>query len=77
MGILIINALLVLPAAAARNIANSVKEYHVASVGISLLSGITGLILAYELGMAAGATIVVVASVLFFLTLAISSRRRR
>ena len=77
VGILIINALLVLPAAAARNVANSVKEYHVVSVGISLLSGITGLILAYELGMAAGATIVVVASVLFFLTLAMSSWRRR
>ena len=69
VGILIINALLVLPAAAARNVTGNVKQYHVVSVLIALLSGFTGLILAYYFNMAAGATIVVLSAVIFFITL--------
>ena len=69
VGILIINALLVLPAAAARNVTRNVKQYHVVSVLIALLSGFTGLILAYYFNMAAGATIVVLSAVIFFVTL--------
>ena len=69
VGILIINALLVLPAAAARNVTGNVKQYHVVSVLIALLSGFTGLILAYYFNMAAGATIVVLSAVIFFVTL--------
>ena len=77
VGILIINALLVLPAAAARNVAGSVKSYHAISVSVALFSGITGLILAYYANMAAGATIVAVAAGLFFLTLAMRARLRK
>lgn len=62
VGILIISALLVLPAAAARNVTRNVCSYSVLSVGISLFSGISGLILSYYLGTASGATIVLVAS---------------
>ena len=69
VGLLIINSLLVLPAAAARNIAQDVKSYHLLSVAIALLSGIAGLLLAYYCNMAAGASIVVVAAAVFFLTL--------
>ena len=69
VGLLIINSLLVLPAAAARNIAQDVKSYHLLSVAIALLSGIAGLLLAYYCNMAAGASIVVVAAAIFFLTL--------
>ena len=69
VGILIINALLVLPAAAARNVTNSVKPYHLLSVAIALTSGLAGLFLAYELNSAAGATIVVCAAVIYFVTL--------
>jgi zinc transport system permease protein len=69
VGILIINALLVLPAAAARNVTGNVKQYHVVSVLIALLSGFTGLILAYYFNMAAGATIVVLSAVIFFIAL--------
>lgn len=76
VGILIINALLVLPAAAARNVARNVKEYHVFSVLTALFSGVTGLVLAYELGMAAGATIVLISAVIFFLTLALKPYRK-
>ena len=69
VGLLIINSLLVLPAAAARNIAQDVKSYHLLSVAIALLSGVAGLLLAYYCNMAAGASIVVVAAAVFFLTL--------
>ena len=58
-----------LPAAAARNIAQDVKSYHLLSVAIALLSGVAGLLLAYYCNMAAGASIVVVAAAVFFLTL--------
>ena len=68
VGLLIINSLLVLPAAAARNIAQDVKSYHLLSVAIALLSGVAGLLLAYYCNMAAGASIVVVAAAVFFLT---------
>jgi len=69
VGILIINALLVLPAAAARNVTNNVKQYHVVSVLVAMFSGFAGLVIAYYCNMAAGATIVVIAAILFFITL--------
>lgn len=69
VGILIINALLVLPAAAARNVTNSVKPYHLLSVAIALTSGLVGLFLAYRLNSAAGSTIVVCAAIVYFITL--------
>ena len=74
VGILIINALLVLPAAAARNVTNSVKSYHVLSVIIALSSGLIGLFLSYEINSAAGATIVTCAAVVYFVTLILKPR---
>lgn len=68
VGLLIINSLLVLPAAAARNAASGVKEYHLFSVGTAMISGVTGLISAYYFNMAAGAAIVAAAAVIFFAT---------
>lgn len=70
VGILIINSLLVLPAAGAANISRGVREYHLIAVLISLFSGVAGLILAYYFNMAAGATIALVAATIFFVTLA-------
>ena len=69
VGILIINALLILPAASARNMASNMREYHLFAVLISLFSGILGLILSYYLDMAAGPMIVVISALFFFATL--------
>lgn len=69
VGILIINALLILPAASSRNLASNMREYHAYSVIISMFSGMLGLILSYYNNTAAGPTIVIVASMVFFLTL--------
>ncbi len=68
VGILIINSLLVLPAASARNLARSMRSYHFWAIGISLFSGVSGLIVSYYLGTAAGGTIVLIAAAIFFVT---------
>ena len=76
IGILIINSMLVLPAAAARNVTNDVKHYNLVSVLIALIAGVVGLIAAYEFDTAAGATIVVVSAAIYFITFALKSRFR-
>ena len=68
IGILLINALLILPAASSRNIAENVREYHLFSVIFSLFSGILGLFVSYYTDMATGPMIVIFASVIFFAT---------
>ena len=59
VGILIINSLLILPAAASRNIARNFHAYTAWAVIISVFSGIAGLIASYYWGTASGATIVI------------------
>jgi len=66
VGVLIINSLLVLPAAAARNMAKSMRSYHFIAIGISVFSGVSGLIVSYYTGTATGGTIVLIAAVIFF-----------
>ncbi len=68
VGILIINALLILPAASSRNISSNMREYHLFSVIISIFSGVLGLILSFYNSTATGPTIVIIASILFFIT---------
>lgn len=69
VGILIINSLLVLPAAAARNVAVNMRQYHLIALFIAFISGLSGLIFSYYWGTASGATIVLCASVFFILSL--------
>ena len=64
----LLNALLILPAASSRNIAENVREYHLFSVIFSLFSGILGLFVSYYTDMATGPMIVIFASVIFFAT---------
>lgn len=68
VGLMVINSLLVLPAAAARNISRNTKQYHIYAVSFALISGIIGLIGSYFLNTVTGATIVLVSAVIFFLT---------
>ena len=68
VGILIINALLILPAASSRNIAENVREYHLFSILFSIFSGILGLFISYYTNVATGPMIVIIASVIFFST---------
>lgn len=68
VGILIINSLLILPAAASRNIAGDMRRYTMFAVAISLASGVAGLISSYYWGAASGATIVLFAALFYCLT---------
>lgn len=72
VGILIINSLLILPAATARNISRNIKQYTLLSIIFSLLSCIAGLISSYYLETATGATIVMVSAVFFIISLVVS-----
>lgn len=77
VGLLIINALLILPAASARNLAYNMRMYHLYSVILSVVSGIVGLVLSYYLGIATGPMIVIVASCIFFITLLVGKKNKR
>ena len=66
VGLLIINAMLILPAAAARNVAGSMRSYHVTALVFSLFSGILGLLVSYFNAVATGPVIVLIAAALFF-----------
>ena len=74
VGILIINALLILPAAASRNISQNLREYHFFSVLFSVFSGIFGLIVSYFTNVATGPVIVIFASVIYLITYCYGSR---
>ena len=68
VGLLILNSLLVLPAASARNVARNLKQYHLLSVLFALAAGIAGLTLSYYLGASAGAAISLILAILFTAT---------
>ena len=57
VGLLVINSLLVLPAAAARNLARNMRQYHLFSLLGAVLAGVAGLMTSYHLGPSAGASI--------------------
>lgn len=70
VGLLILNSLLVLPAASARNVARNLKQYHLFSVLFALISGLAGLTLSYYWGCSAGAVISLCLTLVFSLTFA-------
>lgn len=68
VGLLILNSLLVLPGASARNVAKNVRQYHVFSVLFALVAGIGGLIASYAWGSSAGAAISLMLALIFAVT---------
>lgn len=69
VGVMLINSLLILPAAASRNVARNAAWYMRLSVLIALCCGVTGLVLSYYLNTSAGAAIVLCAAAVYFVTL--------
>ena len=65
VGLLILNSLLVLPGAAARNLAKNMRQYHGLCVVFALVAGICGLCVSYYLGTSAGAAISLVLAAIF------------
>ena len=74
VGLMVINSLLVLPAAASRNLARNLRQYHLLSVLSALLCGLLGLCAAYWLGCSAGATIALLLAVYFAVSFVLRSR---
>ena len=76
VGILVINSLLIIPCAAAKNFAKNMKSYQLLSILFGLFAGISGLFISFYANTAAGPTIVLISAFLFFLTVVYKSMKR-
>lgn len=74
VGLMVINSLLVLPAAASRNIARNLREYHLFSALGALVAGILGLVTSYYLGCSTGAVISLYLALYFAVTFCLRKR---
>lgn len=74
-GLLILNSLLVLPGASARNVAKNLKQYHLLSVLFALVAGIGGLVVSYCFGTSAGASISLGLTLIFIVTFSLRKVR--
>lgn len=74
VGALIVNALMILPAAASRNIARSLRGYLLWAVVIAAVCGLMGVVLSYYIGAASGATAVLLMALTYGVTLTLRRR---
>jgi manganese/iron transport system permease protein len=77
VGIIMVVALLVTPSATAYLFASRFHHMILASVAVGSFSALLGIYLSYYLDLASGAAIILVATALFFLTLALTGRARK
>ena len=75
VGLMVINSLLVLPAASARNVARNLRQYHLLSVLGALGCSLAGLVTAYYLGCSAGAAIALYLALFFTVTFCMRKSR--
>jgi len=75
VGLMVVNSLLVLPAAAARNIARNLREYHLFSIFGALVAGVAGLITSFYLGSSTGAVISLYLALYFAVTFCFRKKR--
>lgn len=68
IGLLVVNSLLLLPAAASRNIAKNMSQYHLFSLLGALIAGVAGLLTSYYAGSSAGASITLYLAAFFAVT---------
>ena len=76
VGLLVINSLLVLPAAAARGVARNTRQYHIFSVVGAVVCGVTGLMTSYYIGASAGASITLYLALFFAGAMLLQGQRR-
>ena len=77
VGIVLVSALIVTPAAAAYQLSEDFRRMMALAVVIGVTSAVGGLLLSYWLDTASGATIVLLATLIFFASALVSPRRRR
>ena len=68
VGLLMLNSLLVLPAASARNVSKNLRQYHGFSILFALTASVLGLIISYHLGASTGAAISLCLALIFTLS---------
>ena len=68
VGLLVINSLLVLPAAAGRNLARNMRQFHLISILAAIVAGIAGLMTSYHISSSAGASITLYLALWFAVT---------
>jgi len=74
VGLMVINSLLVLPAAASKNIAKNLRQYHLFSILGAWVTGIAGLITSYYLSSSTGAVISLYLALYFAVTFCFRKR---
>lgn len=74
VGLMVVNTLLVLPAAGSRNIARNLRQYLLLSVLSALVCGVAGLITSYYLSCSAGATVSLYLALYFAVTFCFRKR---
>lgn len=73
IGILLINSMLILPAASSRNISKNIRQYHLFAIIFSVFSAFAGLILSYYYNIPTGPFIVIISGAIYFITFAVKS----
>ncbi|HIY21703.1 MAG TPA: metal ABC transporter permease [Candidatus Flavonifractor merdigallinarum] len=76
VGLLVINSLLVLPGAAARNLARNLRQYHALSIAGGLVCGVAGLLTSYYVGSSTGACITLYLALWFAVTFLLRKGRQ-
>lgn len=74
IGILLINSLLILPAASSRNIAKNMRQYHGYAIAFSIITGLLGIIISYYANIPTGPAIVVLSGVVYLITFALKGK---
>jgi zinc transport system permease protein len=77
IGALLVEALVIVPAAAGRNLARDMLTYMSWSVACALAAGLGGLTLSTKIEVPSGGAVVLALSAIFFVTFAVSALRHR
>ncbi len=77
VGVILVEALIVTPAAAAYQLTDDFRRMMSIAVGVGVVSAVVGLFLSYWLNVASGATIVLTATLIFAACALLSPRRRQ
>lgn len=68
IGILLINSLLILPAASSRNISKNMRQYHTYAIIFSIICGLSGIVISYYCNIPTGPMIVILSGIIYFIS---------
>lgn len=74
LGTLLTGAMVIIPAASAKNVANNIKDFHFFSILFGVISSLVGIIIAKYFGISSGAVVVLTAVVIFVISYVFKKR---